>query len=132
MHKMCAEMISTALRSQAPPPSYQAASTLPPVITYIGSNKKMVVEPPVVEPTPEVFNHRVHHYEAADEADSSSYSSDSEYSVDYSYSAIYDDDGSGEYDDLTDDENVNEYRKKVFQMSDFATKNGSFDPSFSR
>ena len=42
MHKMCAEMISTALRSQAPPPSYQAASTLPPVITYIGSNKKKI------------------------------------------------------------------------------------------
>ena len=119
MHKMCAEMISTALRSQAPPPSYQAASTLPPVITYIGSNKKMIVEPPVVEPTPEVFNHRVHHYDAADEAadvaDSSSYSSDSEYSVDYSYSSIYDDDASGEYDDLTDDENVNEYRKAVFR-----------------
>lgn len=113
---MCDEMISTALRNQPLIPHYAAASTLPPVITYIGANKKMVVEPPVIEPSPAPQTHRVHHYEEEEEVANaeSSYdaSSSSDYSVDYSYSSIYE--GSAEYEDLTDDENVDEdYRKTV-------------------
>ena len=119
MHKMCEEMISSALRNQPLIPHYAAASTLPPVITYIGANKKMVVEPPVIEPSLAPQTHRVHDYEdlANSEAESSydvvDASSSSDYSVDYSYSSVYE--GSAEYeDDLTDDENVDEdYRKTV-------------------
>ena len=63
MHRMCGEMIATALHNQMAAPSYAAASTLPPVITYIGENKKIVVEPPIIEPTPPPFKptYRVHY-----------------------------------------------------------------------
>ena len=63
MHRMCGEMIATALHNQMAPSNYAAASTLPPVITFIGENKKIIVEPPVIEPTPPPFKptYRVHY-----------------------------------------------------------------------